>query len=204
MNLNFHMKVEQWVHFATGSFFNFNGTAGVWRKKAIDDVGGWSARTVTEDMDLSLRAYLAGWKGVFLPDVTVLSELPAAYTAYRRQQHRWTCGAVHLWKFISKEIWTSKIPYSGKLELYFIILGLRKACYPFLPVVHLCLLCPLIVYNTKVELSFDDLKLPLDAHSLMVYVPSASSYSITDYELNRQRLDLRLDLDLVREWNCHC
>jgi cellulose synthase/poly-beta-1,6-N-acetylglucosamine synthase-like glycosyltransferase len=63
------------VHFATGSFFNFNGTAGVWRKKTIDSIGGWNSRTTVEDMDLSLRSYVGGWKAIYLEDTTCLNEV---------------------------------------------------------------------------------------------------------------------------------
>ena len=75
ISLNYHFLCEQYTHFASGAFFNFNGTAGVWRKKCIDNVGGWNARTTVEDMDLSLRAYLAGWQAVFLKDTQCLNEV---------------------------------------------------------------------------------------------------------------------------------
>lgn len=74
MSLNFHCCCEQYVHYASGGYFNFQGTAGVWRVAAMDAVGGWKSRTTVEDMDLSLRTYLAGWKAVFLPHVTVVNE----------------------------------------------------------------------------------------------------------------------------------
>jgi beta-mannan synthase len=71
ISLNYHIRCEQYARFATGAFFNFNGTAGVWRRECIVKSGGWNARTTVEDMDLSLRAYLQGWKFVFLQDVPV-------------------------------------------------------------------------------------------------------------------------------------
>lgn len=71
ISLNYHIKCEQFARFATGAFFNFNGTAGVWRRECIERAGGWNNRTTVEDMDLSLRAYLQGWKFVFLDKVTV-------------------------------------------------------------------------------------------------------------------------------------
>lgn len=73
--LNYHFHCEQYTYFASGGFFNFNGTAGVWRHKCIQDVGGWNARTTVEDMDLSLRAYLHGWQAVFLKHVPCLNEV---------------------------------------------------------------------------------------------------------------------------------
>lgn len=96
LSLNYHFKVEQYTHFVDGCFFNFNGTAGVWRNEAISSVGGWYSRTTVEDMDLSLRTYLAGWKAIFLEDVTCISEVPSSLYAYRKQQHRWTTGPVQL------------------------------------------------------------------------------------------------------------
>lgn len=75
LSLNYHMKCEQTVHFSSGSYFNFNGTAGIWRRQCIEDVGGWNSRTTVEDMDLSLRAYVGGWRAVFLEDLTVLNEV---------------------------------------------------------------------------------------------------------------------------------
>eukprot|EP00210_Caulerpa_lentillifera_P004084 g3897.t1 len=102
ISLNYHMKCEQWVHFASGSFFNFNGTAGVWRKRAIEEVGGWNGRTTVEDMDLSLRTYIAGWRAIFVEDVCCPNEIPSSYFAYRKQQHRWTCGPVQLWRRTEK------------------------------------------------------------------------------------------------------
>src|SRR6185503_3437628 len=78
----------------TGCFFNFNGTAGIWRRAAIADAGGWQADTLTEDLDLSYRAQLAGWKCVFVPEVVVPAELPVEAADLEAQQHRWAkCGA---------------------------------------------------------------------------------------------------------------
>ena len=75
ISLNFHCKCEQYVQFATGSFFNFNGTAGIWRRKTIITVGGWKSRTTVEDMDLSLRTFVNGWKAVYLTDTTCVNEV---------------------------------------------------------------------------------------------------------------------------------
>ncbi|KAK9837464.1 hypothetical protein WJX81_004395 [Elliptochloris bilobata] len=134
ISLNFHCKCEQYVHFATGSFFNFNGTAGVWRAKAIRAAGGWNSRTTVEDMDLSLRAFMAGWAAVFLTDVTVLNELPASFFAYRKQQHRWTCGPVQLWRRTAPDIWRSALPLATKLDLLLVHFGVT---IPLWALVHL-------------------------------------------------------------------
>ena len=75
ISLNFHCKCEQYVQFATGSFFNFNGTAGIWRRKTIVTVGGWKSRTTVEDMDLSLRTFVNGWKAIYLTETTCINEV---------------------------------------------------------------------------------------------------------------------------------
>ncbi len=90
--LGLHFLVEQPGRAASGGMLNFNGTAGMWRRRAIEDAGGWLARTVTEDIDLSYRAQLRGWRIAYLDDVVVPSELPADLGALRSQQHRWIKG----------------------------------------------------------------------------------------------------------------
>ncbi|HEY0831428.1 MAG TPA: glycosyltransferase [Candidatus Dormibacteraeota bacterium] len=93
MAIDFHFLVEQAVRTSGGYFTNFTGTAGVWRRTAIDDAGGWSARTLTEDLDLSYRAQLRGWKAAYVEDLVVPEELPVSIDAYRRQQSRWATGS---------------------------------------------------------------------------------------------------------------
>jgi cellulose synthase/poly-beta-1,6-N-acetylglucosamine synthase-like glycosyltransferase len=89
-----HFMIEQSVRAFNGFFMNFNGTAGVWRKEAIRDAGGWQADTLTEDMDLSYRCQLAGWRANYLVDVVVPAELPETYTAFKSQQFRWAKGSI--------------------------------------------------------------------------------------------------------------
>jgi len=93
MAIDFHFLVEQAVRSSRGYFTNFTGTAGVWRRTAIEDAGGWSARTLTEDLDLSYRAQLRGWKAAYVEDLVVPEELPVSIDAYRRQQSRWATGS---------------------------------------------------------------------------------------------------------------
>ncbi|MDP2344687.1 MAG: glycosyltransferase [Deltaproteobacteria bacterium] len=92
--LDAHFSLEHRARAATGRFFPFNGTAGIWRKQAIVDAGGWDSRTLTEDLDLSLRAWAGGARFVYLDDVEVLAELPAAVNAWKLQQHRWAKGSM--------------------------------------------------------------------------------------------------------------
>ncbi len=91
--IDFHFLVEQAVRSASGYFTNFTGTAGMWRRAAIEDAGGWSAETLTEDLDLSYRAQLRGWRAAYLEDLVVPEELPVSIDAYRRQQSRWATGS---------------------------------------------------------------------------------------------------------------
>jgi len=93
MAIDFHFLIEQPVRSAAGYFTNFTGTAGVWRRAAIEDAGGWSARTLTEDLDLSYRAQLRGWKAAYIEELVVPEELPVSIDAYRRQQSRWATGS---------------------------------------------------------------------------------------------------------------
>ena len=91
--IDFHFLVEQAVRSTEGYFTNFTGTAGIWRRAAIDDAGGWSADTLTEDLDLSYRAQLRGWRAAYVEDLVVPEELPVSIDAYRRQQSRWATGS---------------------------------------------------------------------------------------------------------------
>jgi beta-mannan synthase len=152
VSLNYHMKCEQYTHSAYHSFFNFNGTAGVWRSACIADAGGWNSRTTVEDMDLSLRAYIKEWKAIFLEDVTCLNELPASFFAYRKQQHRWTCGPIQLWSKASKDIWASSLPFLRKLELISIYFGVRKCTTHFVSLGFFCTLVPLTVFVPEVTI----------------------------------------------------
>lgn len=96
VGLAFHFAVEQRARSFLGQFFNFNGTAGVWRIKAINDAGGWESDTVVEDMDLSLRVYLKGWRSIYLHDVCCPNELPSTLSAYKTQQFRWLSGPMQI------------------------------------------------------------------------------------------------------------
>ncbi len=94
VGIDAHFIIEQSARAGAGLFLNFNGTAGIWRKQAIAEAGGWHADTLTEDLDLSYRAQLAGWKIVYDPTVTVPAELPETISAFRSQQFRWAKGSV--------------------------------------------------------------------------------------------------------------
>lgn len=114
--LDGHFVVEHTARHRSGSWFNFNGTAGVWRRQAIEDAGGWQHDTLTEDLDLSYRAQLAGWRFVYLDDVVAPAELPGTMAAFKSQQHRWAKGSVQTARKLLPAIWTGRASLRVKLE----------------------------------------------------------------------------------------
>jgi len=116
MFLDGHHELEQTARNRSGRFFTFNGTAGIWRKGCIADAGGWEHDTLTEDMDLSYRAQLKGWKFVYLNEVSTPAELPVDMDGFKSQQHRWTKGSIQCCKKVLGGIWKSKFPLYVKLE----------------------------------------------------------------------------------------
>ncbi len=114
--LDAHFCVEQAGRNNAGCFMNFNGTAGVWRRTCIEDAGGWKADTLTEDLDLSYRAQLNGWRLRLAPDVEVPAELPANVNALRTQQFRWTKGGAEVARKLLRRLWTSSQRFGVKLQ----------------------------------------------------------------------------------------
>ncbi|MCZ6900859.1 MAG: glycosyltransferase family 2 protein [Bacteroidetes bacterium] len=117
--LDAHFSVEQSGRSQAGSFINFNGTAGVWRKKCIVDAGGWSADTLTEDLDLSYRAQLKGWKFKYLQDVVSPAELPVIMSAIKSQQYRWNKGAAETAKKNLWKVLCSNLALGNKIHAFF-------------------------------------------------------------------------------------
>lgn len=117
--LDGHFVIEQEARSRTGRFFNFNGTAGVWRREAIADSGGWEHDTLTEDMDLSYRAQLRGWQFIYLRDVIAPAEIPVEMNAFKSQQHRWAKGSVQVARKMLPTVMSSKLPLGVKLEAFF-------------------------------------------------------------------------------------
>jgi cellulose synthase/poly-beta-1,6-N-acetylglucosamine synthase-like glycosyltransferase len=116
MFLDGHLLLEQTARSRSGRFFNFNGTAGLWRTSCIEEAGGWQHDTLTEDLDLSYRAQLAGWKFIFLPDVITPAELPVDMNGFKSQQHRWTKGSIQTCKKLLPTVWRSNLPLMIKIE----------------------------------------------------------------------------------------
>jgi len=137
--LDGHFVIEHKVRFDDGLFFNFNGTAGIWRRKAIETAGGWEHDTLTEDLDLSYRAQLTGWKFVYAPFVVAPAEVPPDIAAFKSQQHRWAKGSVQVLRKLGWRILVSREPLRVKLEAAAHLSG--NIGYPF--VLLLAVLLPL-------------------------------------------------------------
>ncbi|XP_068653772.1 probable xyloglucan glycosyltransferase 12 [Aristolochia californica] len=152
INLAFHFEVEQQVNGILINFFGFNGTAGVWRIKALEDSGGWLERTTVEDMDIAVRAHLHGWKFVFLNDVECQCELPESYEAYRKQQHRWHSGPMQLFRLCLPAVIRSKISIWKKANLIFLFFLLRKLILPFYSFTLFCIILPMTMFVPEAEL----------------------------------------------------
>ncbi|TYH10560.1 hypothetical protein ES288_A07G186600v1 [Gossypium darwinii] len=152
INLSFHFEVEQQVNGVFINFFGFNGTAGVWRIKALKDCGGWLERTTVEDMDIAVRAHLCGWKFVYLNDVKCYCELPESYEAYKKQQYRWHSGPMQLFCLCFLDILHSKVNKAKKANLIFLFFLLRKLILPFYSFTLFCIILPLTIFLPEAEL----------------------------------------------------
>jgi len=119
LSLDFHFLIEQRAKSNSHLFMNFNGTAGIWRKKCIEDSGGWHTATLVEDLDLSYRAQMKGWKCLFLPDIVVNAELPVQVNGAKRQQFRWAKGSIQCAiKLLGSILVKRKITIDAKLQAF--------------------------------------------------------------------------------------
>lgn len=144
--LDSHFVLEHETRMGSGLFFNFNGTAGVWRRACIEDAGGWSHDTLTEDLDLSYRAQLAGWRFVFDGSVESPAELPDDMAALGSQQRRWTKGSIQTARKLLPRVWRSRLPRRVKLEAFFHLTS--NFAYPLLLALGLLLLPVLLGTST--------------------------------------------------------
>jgi cellulose synthase/poly-beta-1,6-N-acetylglucosamine synthase-like glycosyltransferase len=144
--LDGHFVLEHGGRNRAGLFFNFNGTAGVWRRTAIVDAGGWQHDTLTEDLDLSYRAQLNGWKFVFLPDVMAPAEVPVEMNSFKSQQHRWAKGSVQTCRKLLPRILRSDLPFAVKAEAFFHLTA--NFNYPLMCVLSLLMAPAMVIrYN---------------------------------------------------------
>ena len=117
--LDGHFVLEHGSRNRSGCFFNFNGTAGIWRREAIAGGGGWQHDTLTEDLDLSYRTQLAGWKFVFLQDLVIPAEVPVEMNSFKSQQHRWAKGSIQTCMKLLPRILSAPVPFKVKAEAFF-------------------------------------------------------------------------------------
>ncbi len=122
--LDSHFFIEHYARYLLGCCFNFNGTAGIWRKEAIIDAGNWQADTLTEDLDLSYRVHLKGWRAEYLRDLVCPAELPATLASYKAQQGRWAKGSMQVAKKILPRVMSSHLPVRARLEAFFHLTGM--------------------------------------------------------------------------------
>jgi len=141
--LDGHFVLEHGARWRAGLFFNFNGTAGLWHRAAIEDAGGWEHDTLTEDTDLSYRAQLRGWKFLYLPEVECPSELPVDINAFKAQQARWAKGLLQTAKKILPRVWRAPLPWQVKLEAFYHLTGCVS--YPLMVALSVLLLPAMIV-----------------------------------------------------------
>ncbi len=148
--LDGHFVLEHSARARSGVFFNFNGTAGVWRRRAIEEAGGWQHDTLTEDTDLSYRAQLKGWKFIYLQDVECPAELPVEMTAFKTQQARWAKGLIQTGKKILPRVLRSDVPLHAKIEAWYHLTA--NLSYPLMIVFSVLMLPAMIIRFYQREL----------------------------------------------------
>ena len=114
--LDGHFLIEKRAQSGSNYFLNFNGSGGVWRREAIESSGGWHSDTLSEDLDLSFRAQISGWRILYSPDIVCMSEIPSLVEGYRRQQFRWAKGAGETFRKVLKKLWGARLPFTVKLQ----------------------------------------------------------------------------------------
>ena len=174
--LDGHFVLEHGGRNRSGCFFNFNGTAGVWRRTAIGDAGGWQHDTLTEDLDLSYRAQLRGWQFLFVPDLVAPAELPVEMNAFKSQQHRWAKGSIQTCRKVLPYLLQSDLPLKVKAEAFFHL----TANFNYLLMVALSLLMfPAMVYRYTMGWT----------EMLLIDVPlfAAATFSVINFYLVSQR-----------------
>lgn len=176
MLLDGHFVLEHSGRARSDVFFNFNGTAGVWRRQAIEEAGGWQHDTLTEDTDLSYRAQLKGWKFIYLQDVECPAELPVEMTAFKTQQARWAKGLIQTAKKILPDVLRSKQPFHVKFEAWYHLTS--NLSYPLMIILSVLLLPAMIIrfYQGWFQMLYIDLPLFL-----------ASTFSISSFYLVSQK-----------------
>ncbi len=189
--LDGHFIIEHAARHQSGCWFNFNGTAGLWRREALESPGiQWEGDTLTEDLDISYRAQLAGWKFVYLNDVACPAELPADFAAFKSQQHRWSMGTAQVARKLLGRVLASPSPLRVKIEAFFhltcpfaslAVLVLTTALMPMLAISHD------IPFGVAIGLA------PL----LLALLSTCGYYTLSQRVQQRRWRDLCIDLPLT-------
>ncbi len=144
--LDGHFILEHGGRNRGGRFFNFNGTSGLWRREVIDDAGGWQHDTLTEDLDLSYRAQMKGWRFLYLQDVVSPAEIPVEMNAFKGQQHRWAKGSIQTCKKLLPQILAAALPWKIKVEAVFHLTA--NFAYPLMVLLTLLMFPAMVIrYN---------------------------------------------------------
>ncbi len=176
--LDGHFVLEHGGRSRAGVFFNFNGTAGMWRRRVIGEAGGWQHDTLTEDTDLSYRAQLIGWKFKYLQDVECPAELPIEMTAFKTQQARWAKGLIQTGKKILPRVLASDVSWHAKLEAWYHLTA--NISYPLMIVLSTLLMPAMIIRSWQGYLQMMLIDLPLFMASTMSV---SSFYLVSQKEL---------------------
>ena len=163
--LDGHFVLEHGGRSRAGVFFNFNGTAGMWRREAISSAGGWQHDTLTEDTDLSYRAQMVGWKFKYLQDVECPAELPIEMTAFKTQQARWAKGLIQTGKKILPRVMKSDQPWHTKLEAWYHLTA--NISYPLMIILSVLLMPAMIIRSWQGYIQMLLIDLPLFIASTM-------------------------------------
>ncbi|MCK6457502.1 MAG: glycosyltransferase family 2 protein [Phycisphaerae bacterium] len=173
--LDGHFVIEHTARNRSGRFMSFNGTAGIWRRTCIEDAGGWHHDTLTEDLDLSYRAQLRGWKFVYLPEITSPAELPPEMNAFKSQQRRWSKGGAQTCRKLLPRILASRLPLKIKTEAFFHLTGCTSTIY----VVLLTLLLFPVLYMKLTWLRDSTIsRILVDSSLFLIATCSASTFYI--------------------------
>jgi len=152
--LDGHFILEHGGRNRAGRFFNFNGTAGIWRREVIGDAGGWQHDTLTEDLDLSYRAQLRGWRFVFVQDVVSPAEIPVEMNAFKSQQHRWAKGSIQTCRKLLPTILASDLPLAIKTEAAFHLTA--NFAYPLMVLLSLLMFPAMVI---RYDMGFQEMML---------------------------------------------
>lgn len=180
--LDGHFVLEHGGRSRAGVFFNFNGTAGMWQRRAIEEAGGWQHDTLTEDTDLSYRAQLKGWKFKYLQDVECPAELPIEMTAFKTQQARWAKGLIQTSKKILPRVLKSDAPFHTKLEAWYHLTA--NLSYPLMIVLSVLLMPAMIIRSWQGWVQMLLIDFPLFMASTMSI---SSFYLVSQKELFPKR-----------------